>query len=305
MSMKQNTYAFERRRPPSQGGDLDNMLKAFSSFKLGERLGRGVGGIWIILLLVALLLWLASGTYTVDPSEEAVVRQFGRITTRVRIGPGLHWRWPAPIERVDIIKVLERKRMEVGFRTTGTGLFQTVPSEALMISGDENIVDVEMLVQYEIKDIFQYLFKVYDTGDRERGVGNRPDGVTLKDAAESALRQVVGSRPIDDVLTEKRVEVENETQELLQQLMDNYETGIKIVQVQLQTVRPPDPVQASFNDVVSAPDGVPVDPAAAAAACWAAPPVCSRGKNWSKLPPDWGVMMNFLIPGRILSIVSR
>jgi len=247
MKINARFFAFERRGPPGQGPDFDRIFQSFRTSDMGGRMAKGVGGIWAIIAVIALVLWLASGVYTVDPSEQAIVRVFGAATSRTGIGPGLHWRPPSPIGQVDIVKVLERKRMEVGFRGS-----EPFPTEALMITGDTNIVQVEMLVQYEIKDIFSYLFNVWDPGERVRGIGNRPDGRTLKDAAEATIRQVVGSRPIDDVLTEKRAEAEGEAQELLQRILDSYGTGIRIVQVQLQRVGPPGPVQSAFNDVISA-----------------------------------------------------
>jgi len=138
--------------------------------------------------------------------------------------------------------------MELGFRTVQEGppaRVRLFPVESLMITGDENLVNIQVVVQYRINDLPNYLFKVWDPQ------GN-PEGRTLRDAAETALRGVVGSMTVDNILTIGRAQVQNQTKEHLQQLMDLYKTGILITEVKLQAVEPPEPVQASFKDVVSA-----------------------------------------------------
>ena len=201
-------------------------------------------------LIIALLVWLGTGFYTVDPDEQALVRVFGRVTNVA--GQGLHWRPPAPIARHDTVKVTQVRRMEVGFRSTPDGGIRTDPVEALMITGDENIVDVEMVVLYRVSSISDYILKVRDPGDADRAIGDRPDGRTLKDVAEVALRGVVGSRPIDDVLTAERAVIEQEVKNGMTRLLNAYESGIFIEQVQLQPVKAPEQVQDAFDDVVRA-----------------------------------------------------
>ena len=201
-------------------------------------------------ILILLLLWLATGVYTVDPAEQALVRRFGVVTDVA--GPGLHWHPPAPIAKHDIVKVTQVQRMEVGFRSQPSGVVTTNPVEALMITGDENIVDVEMVVLYRISSIRDFVLNVRDPGELDRGIGDRPDGRTLKDVAEVSLRGVIGQRPIDDVLTAERGIIEQEVKESMVTLLALYRTGILVEQVQLQTVRAPDQVQAAFDDVVSA-----------------------------------------------------
>lgn len=201
-------------------------------------------------LLIALLVWLGTGFYTVDPDEQALVRQFGRVTGVS--GQGLHWRPPTPIARHDVVKVTQVQRMEVGFRSMPNGAFRTDPTEALMITGDENIVDVEMVVFYRVSNIADFLLNVRDPGDLDRAIGDRPDGRTLKDVAEVALRGVIGSRPIDDVLTAERAVIEQEVKDGMTVLLNDYQSGIFIEQVQLQAVKAPEQVQAAFDDVVSA-----------------------------------------------------
>ena len=201
-------------------------------------------------ILVLLLIWLATGIYTVDPDEQALVRTFGKVTDVA--GPGLHWHPPAPIAKHDIVKVTQVQRMEVGFRSLPSGVVSTNPVEALMITGDENIVDVEMVVLYRISSIQNFVLNVRDPGELDRGIGDRPDGRTLKDVAEVSIRMVIGQRIIDDVLTSERGMIEQEVKDNMITLLDLYKTGILVEQVQLQTVRAPDQVQAAFDDVVSA-----------------------------------------------------
>jgi membrane protease subunit HflK len=142
--------------------------------------------------------------------------------------------------------------MEVGFRSQPSGVVTTNPVEALMITGDENIVDVEMVVLYRISSIRDFVLNVRDPGELDRGIGDRPDGRTLKDVAEVSLRGVIGQRIIDDVLTSERGIIEQEVKDNMVKLLNLYQAGILVEQVQLQTVRAPDQVQAAFDDVVSA-----------------------------------------------------
>ncbi len=186
------------------------------------------------VLAIAVIGWLGSGFYVVNPGEQAALRLVGKFQTLN--GPGLNWFWPSPIGRVDIESVDEVRTLELGFRGN-----TPIKEESSMITGDENIVEVGLVVQYDIKDLESFLFKAVD-----------PDGETLKDAAETALRQVVGSKPIDDTLIDAREEVQAETKFLLQKLLDLYETGLNIREVKLQNVRPPAEVQDAFDDVVRA-----------------------------------------------------
>ena len=234
--------------------EFDDLLRSFGSRgNIAGRLPR-IGGFGPVLILgIAALLWLGSGIYQVEPDSQAVVRIFG--VPGDPIPPGLGWRPPGPIGALDIVQVRQVRNMELGFRTVDIGpplRTQPVPVEALMITGDENIVDVEVVVQYRIIDISAYLFNVFDPGDPVRRITDKPDGRTLKDATEAALREVVGSRSLDDVLTVERAAVETETQDLLQGLLDLYGAGLQVERLILQIVKPPDPVEAAFLDVVSA-----------------------------------------------------
>ncbi|MQF70304.1 protease modulator HflK, partial [SAR202 cluster bacterium AD-804-J14_MRT_500m] len=165
-----------------------------------HRLGaRGSGAVIFIVLTVVGLLWLLSGTYSVGPSEQVVVRLFGKYDATLE--PGLHWYWPSPIGKRVIYPVRETRRMELGFISRGDEAVD-VSSEALMITGDLNIVDIQLVIQYRIVDLRNFLFAVDDPGDPIRGLpAGRPEATTLKEATEAALRQVVGQRAIDEVLT--------------------------------------------------------------------------------------------------------
>jgi membrane protease subunit HflK len=198
--------------------------------------------VWGVLAAVV-LLWLASGIYIVDPEEAGVVTRFGKLKSVV--GPGPHWHIPRPFEAVETPKVTEVKRIEIGFRTVNPGppaRYQHVPEEALMLTGDENILDAEIIVQYQINDPVKYLFRV------------REQHGTVKDAAEAALRQVVGSHGIDEALTVGKEVIQDEVRQNLQQILEVYELGLMVLPngVKLQTVTAPQEVDAAFKDVASA-----------------------------------------------------
>ena len=241
----------QRQRPEVQ---VEEILRGFGSGfnNVVQRIGGG--GIRLIVVAVLALLvvvWVASGLYQVGPRERAALQFFGDFQSTE--GPGLHWYFPSPVGKRTIIDVDVTRNMELGFLTTATGAATDQGVEALMITGDLNITNVQMVVQYQISDIERYLFRVDDPGETIRGVeqGN-PEGRTLKDATEAALRQVVGQRSIDDILVLNRPVVEAQTKELLQNILDLYETGIQVNTVALQTTRPPDQVRAAFDDVVNA-----------------------------------------------------
>jgi len=242
------------RRNQGQDKQIEQILGGIGSVlnNIMQRLGGGGSKILILMIVgVLLLLWMASGVFTVAPREKAALRMFGEFQTTA--GPGLHWFWPAPIGQRDIIDVDVTRRMELGVLTAQNGNVQDVPLEALMITGDLNIVNVQMVVQYKVKSIEDFLFRVDDPGDVIRGIpdGN-PEGRTLKDATEMALRQVVGQRSIDDTLIANREQVQVDTGLVLQQVLDEYQTGIQVLSVVLQQVRPPDEVRLAFDDVVNA-----------------------------------------------------
>jgi membrane protease subunit HflK len=192
----------------------------------------------IPLLVAALALWLFTGVYMVGPDEVGVVRTFGEYTRVAQ--SGLNYHFPYPIEQVNTPAVTEVKRIEIGFRTLNNGQYRTVEKESLMLTGDENIVDAEMIVQYKIKDPVAYLFKIVE-----------PE-LTVREAAEASLRSVVGRNKIDETLTTGKFQIQEGTKTQLQLILDKYESGIHIVAVQLQDVSPPKEVIGAFKDVASA-----------------------------------------------------
>lgn len=200
----------------------------------GPGAGRPAGGVGVILILVV-LIWAASGIYIVDASERGVVLRFGKyLETNL---PGPHWHIPWPIESVEIVNVSEVHTVEVGYRNN---VRTKVPSESLMLTADENIVDLQFAVQYIRANPEDYLF--FD---------RNPDQ-TVKQIAESAIREIVGKSEMDFVLYEGREEIAVNARELMQKVLDRYRTGITVSQVTMQNAQPPEEVQASFDDAVKA-----------------------------------------------------
>jgi len=220
---------------------IEDILKKFEDvIRSLRRVRQKFPGFWILLLLVV-ILWSLSGIYIVSPDEMGVVKRFGKMVRTV--DPGPHWHAPYPVETVLRPRVTKVYRVEVGFRTIDPGppaRYRAVPSESLMLTGDANIVALEFIVQYRIKDPVQYLFNIRD-----------PDK-TIKDAAEAAMREVSGKTRIDDVMTGGKFKVQQDAMILLQSVLDRYQSGIQVDAVQLQDVLPPRQVIAAFKDVASA-----------------------------------------------------
>jgi membrane protease subunit HflK len=196
------------------------------------------GSFNFILILVVVLLWLASGVYFVQPGEEGVVQTFGRFSSVTTSGPRYHL--PGPIQKVTIVNVESVRRVEIGFRTTNANSKQEVFSEALMLTTDENIVQVELLVQYRIADSRAFVFNVQN-----------PEDVLLT-SAEVGLRSTVGQMTIDAIITEERARVQEDTRVFLSRLLQEYGTGIQITDVRLQVADPPEEVRDAFQEVVRA-----------------------------------------------------
>ena len=190
------------------------------------------------VLIGILVVWLLTGVYVVGPDEVGVIRTFGEYTRVTQ--SGLNWKFPSPIETANTPKVTEVKRIEFGFRSLKNGQYRTVEKESLMLTGDENIVDAEMIVQYKIKDPVEYLFNIVE-----------PE-LTVREAAEASLRTVVGRNKIDETLTTGKFTIQEETKIQLQNILDKYQSGIHVVAVQLQDVSPPKEVIGAFKDVASA-----------------------------------------------------
>ncbi len=198
--------------------------------------GPGLKGIGL-LAVIALIVWGLTGIYIVDPAERGVVLRFGKYVDTTMPGP--HWHMPYPIEKVIIVNVDEVRTVEVGYRSAGTTT-APVPREALMLTQDENIVDIQLAIQYKVKDAQDYLFNVRD-----------PD-LTLMQATESAVREVIGKSKMDFVLTDGRSQVAADTGTLIQTILDRYQAGLIVVSVNMQDAQPPEQVQDAFHDAVKA-----------------------------------------------------
>lgn len=187
------------------------------------------------LVGVAILAWAASGIYIVPEGQVGVVTTFGRYTKDS--AAGINWRMPWPVQDVEIVDVSSVRKAEIGIRGTTTRL-----QEALMLTDDENIVDVQFNIQYRIRphQAKDYLFRSRD-----------PDQSVIG-AAESAMREVVGRKTMDSVLFESKQEIASNVQTIMQQMLDRYQTGIEVMSVAIQNAQPPQPVQAAFNDAVKA-----------------------------------------------------
>lgn len=194
-------------------------------------------GMKSIILVVAAILVLSQSVFKVDPDEEGLVKRFGDVVRTVEPGP--HLKIPF-LETVVTPKVQKLHRIEVGFRTNARGRAQIVPQEALMLTGDMNILSVEFIVQYKISQAKDYLFNVANIEE------------TIRKSAEAAMREVVGKNKIDEALTVGKAAIQVSTQELLQTIIDEYEGGVQIATVQLLDVNPPQKVAKFFKDVASA-----------------------------------------------------
>jgi len=228
--------------PPDIDAIIRDIQKKINKFLPGgsKSGGKPIGLILIILLFV----WLASGLYRVGPDEQGVVLRFGKFIKTTQ--PGLHYHIPLPIESVQTPKVTKVNRIDIGFRSERDSGFSAgggvadVPQESLMLTGDENIVNIDFSVFWVIKDAGKFLFEIQD-----------PEG-TVKAAAETAMREVIAKSKIQPVLTEGRAQIEIETQEIIQSILDEYNSGIQITQVQTQKADPPDQVIDAFRDVQAA-----------------------------------------------------
>lgn len=213
--------------PPDLDEIVRKMQRGFGGI-FGKRpvtsgAGDGSPFIWV-LIFVGLLVWLAVDmTYTIDQQERGIVLRFGKYVTTLQ--PGLNFRLPRPIEQVIKINV---------------GQVRSVQHKAIMLTQDENIVDVELSVQWRIKDPTAYLFNV-----------NSPEA-TLHQSTESAVREIIGKSKLDFVLTEGRSQIAQSQNKLIQQIMDDYKTGIEILSVDMQPAKPPDAVKAAFDDAIKA-----------------------------------------------------
>ena len=244
----------QKDNPP----DLDDVMRNLQA-RLGGLFGGAGGGgqsggdpvagaRWLGAVGVAALgLWALTGIYIVDEGNRGVVTRFGRYLETTLPGP--HWHLPTPLETVTVVNVEQQRFVEVGYRSGGRSQLQgngnngsngSVPREALMLTQDENIVDLRLAVQYQIKDARDYIYNMLD-----------PEG-TLKQVTESAERSVIGKSTMDYVLTEGRSSIAEDIKSEIQQALDQYRSGIRVITVNLVDAQPPEEVQAAFEDAIKA-----------------------------------------------------
>ncbi|MEW6668791.1 MAG: FtsH protease activity modulator HflK [Thermodesulfobacteriota bacterium] len=222
-------------QPPSLEDVLENVVKQWRGFR------RGGIAVWIAIVVAVILVW--SVWFTVQPEETGIVQRFGKVMRTA--GPGLHFKLPIGIESVRTVPTARVLKEEFGFRTMATAPGQRTQyaenkahkAESLMLTGDLNVIDVQWIIQYRIEDPVRFLFHVRDTQK------------TIRDMTEAVMRRVVGNRLGSDVLTVGRVEVSTEAKAEIQKILSDYETGVRLVTVELQDVTPPDPVKPAFNEV--------------------------------------------------------
>jgi membrane protease subunit HflK len=218
---------------PGRGFDM-RVHVGDSDFKIGGKLTRRV------ILILLLIILVASSLYSVGADEVGVVQRFGKYVRKTE--PGLHIKIPFGVESVRKVKIKKVFKQEFGFRTLKADVRTQYSSkrffeESLMLTGDLNVAEVEWIVQYKVKDSYNYLFKIRDPEE------------TLRAMSEAVVRRVVGDRDVTDVLTVGRIDIAKEVEVGLQELLDHFESGLQIVTVKLQDVNPPEPVKPAFNEV--------------------------------------------------------
>ncbi|WP_020693835.1 FtsH protease activity modulator HflK [Noviherbaspirillum massiliense] len=246
---QENNQSQEGKKPNDGPPDLDQLWRDFNQ-KLNRLLGnktggrngggdnsgmRGAGlGIGAIAVVI-LFLWLISGFFIVQEGQTGVVMTFGRYSHMTPAG--FNWRWPFPIQSHEVVNVSQVRTVEVGYRSN---VRNKQPKESLMLTDDENIIDIQFAVQYKLKNASDWVFN------------NRDQEETVRQVAETAIREIVGRSKMDFVLYEGREKVALDVAQLMQQILDRYKTGAQITNVTMQGVQPPEQVQAAFDDAVKA-----------------------------------------------------
>jgi membrane protease subunit HflK len=250
--MTSGPMAQDGNKPGEGPPDLDQMWRDFNA-RLNRLFGpkgpndngggggaqgpdmKGAGAIVMVLAIIFGIIWLASGTFSVNEGQASVVTTFGQ---KGRIaGPGLNWRWPYPIQAHETVDVSNVRKAEIGYSEVATN---KKLSEALMLTDDENIIDIQFAVQYTLKNPEYWLFE------------NADPASTVRQIAESAMREVVGRSKMDFVLYGGQNKVALDVQQLMQKLADDYKLGAQITNVTMQGVQPPEQLQSAFNDAVRA-----------------------------------------------------
>ncbi|MFL6718152.1 MAG: FtsH protease activity modulator HflK [Burkholderiaceae bacterium] len=240
----------DNKRPNDGPPDLDQLWRDFNqriNRLFGKRGGGGGGGDGFrpdmrgagigvgIVAAIILFLWLISGFFIVQEGQTGVVMTFGRYSHMTPAG--FNWRWPSPIQNHEIVNVSTVRTVEVGYRSS---VRNKVARESLMLTDDENIIDIQFAVQYKLKNASEWVFNLRDQEE------------TVKQVAETAIREIVGKSKMDFVLYEGREKVAFEVSQLMQQILDRYKAGVQITNVTMQGVQPPEQVQAAFDDAVKA-----------------------------------------------------
>ncbi len=224
---------FNQRLNRLLGGKGDQRGSADGGGLPGDSNGAGISA--GVVVLVILFLWLVSGFFIVQEGQTGVVMSFGKFSHATQ--PGFNWRWPYPIQTHEIVNLSQVRTVEVGYRSN---VRNKLARESLMLTDDENIIDIQFAVQYRLKDASDWVFN------------NRDQEETVKQVAETAIREIVGKAKMDFVLYEGREKVAFDTSALMQQILDRYRIGVLVTNVTMQAVQPPEQVQASFDDAVKA-----------------------------------------------------
>lgn len=220
---------------------MGNDKNMYTLEELLELIKSRLGGFGKLLIIPVIFIYMLTGAFIVGPDEEAVLFLFGKYQKTA--GPGINWYFPQPIASRIKVKTTKVYRIEVGFQTLSSGppaKYKDIKEESLILTGDENILDVDFSVQYKIADLKKFLFNIKDPYK------------TIKNAAESSMRQTVGKFNINETLTEGKSNIQIQTRDKLQEILDNYQSGISVLNVQLQDVQPPQEVIQAFKDVASA-----------------------------------------------------
>lgn len=250
MSLNDPNWGRGSRGPGGNQGppDLDELWRNFNR-KLNDMFGgrrgggempsppsgRALGGGAGVLIALVLAIWLASGFYVVDAASKGVILTFGRYAEQT--DPGLRWRMPYPIQSHEIVNLSQVRTLEVGYRNN---VKTKVLKESLMLTDDENIVDLQFAVQFVVTDARAWLFN-----------NRRPEEVAMQ-TAEASMREIIGKSKMDSILYEGQDNIANQAQVLMQKILDNYKTGIDLSRVTIQNAQPPEQVQAAFDDAVKA-----------------------------------------------------
>lgn len=228
-----NLFGNKKSGGSGDGNGGDNNGSGGSGFKKPDMRGLGIGA--AVISVIVGFLWLVSGFFIVQEGQTAVVLTFGKFS---HVAPaGFNWRWPKPIQTSEIVNVSQVRTVEIGYRNN---VRNKVPVESLMLTEDENIIDIQFAVQYTLKNAADWIFN------------NSQQDAMVKQVAEAAIREVVGRSKMDFVLYEGREKVAFDTNQLMQQIVDLYKAGVQITNVTMQAVQPPEQVQAAFDDAVRA-----------------------------------------------------